>query len=150
MIRGRRRGDAARNDEKEGELTDRGLRGGVGRDELAEVLRVVARPASQGASHRRRRCWVLAVISVPSPSPATDPAPFFSPQVVAETESSVCCNLCPTTRSRSYFTTSAHSSRAFCLMGRAKLLGPFVFCKNDAHFGPLDLHQKMSSEFSLQ
>jgi hypothetical protein len=83
MIRGRRRGDAARNDEKEGELTDRGLRGGVGRDELAEVLRVVARPTAQGASHRRllrRRCWVLAVISVPSPTPATLPAPF-SPQV---------------------------------------------------------------------
>jgi hypothetical protein len=79
MIRGRRRGDAARNDEKEGELTDRGLGGGVGRDELAEVLRVVARPTAQGASHRRllrRRCWVLAVISVPSPTPATLPAPF--------------------------------------------------------------------------
>jgi hypothetical protein len=40
---------------KGGEPTDRGLGGGVGRDELAEVLRVVARPAAQRASHRRGR-----------------------------------------------------------------------------------------------
>lgn len=35
-------------------LTDQGLRGGVGGDDLAEVLRVVGRPAAQGALHRRR------------------------------------------------------------------------------------------------
>ena len=34
-------------------LTDRGLSGGVGRDELAEVVRVVRRPPAEWAPHLR-------------------------------------------------------------------------------------------------
>jgi hypothetical protein len=34
-------------------LTDRGLSGGVGRGELAEVVRVVRRPAAERAPHLR-------------------------------------------------------------------------------------------------
>ena len=43
-----------RRDRYRGEvLTDRGLSGGVGRDELAEVVRVVRRPPAEWAPHLR-------------------------------------------------------------------------------------------------